>query len=97
MKRFRQSHRKQLAVKRFISRCLTWLLVLLLTFTVTVSWGQAQDKQPISPQSWHLKGIFAALDDSDPEIWALALDKLSEFKIDLQFADTSFQEFLVEV
>ncbi len=82
MKRFYQRERKQLAVSRFFSKSLTWLLVFLLTFVFTVSWGHAQDNQPIPPQNWQLKGIMAALDDSDPKIWVLALDKLSRYKID---------------
>ncbi|MEM8719415.1 MAG: HEAT repeat domain-containing protein [Cyanobacteria bacterium P01_G01_bin.39] len=74
--------RRELAFRGFASKCLTWLLVFLLTFVFTVSWGYAQVDPSVAPQPWQLRGILAALDDSDPQIWALALDKLSEYKID---------------
>ncbi|MEM7590431.1 MAG: HEAT repeat domain-containing protein [Cyanobacteria bacterium P01_A01_bin.83] len=71
---------------------MSWLLVFLLAFVFTVSWGHAQDDQLVPPQSWQLKGILAALDDSDPKIWVLALEELSEYKVDeLEIPEDKYQ------
>ena len=82
-----------LAFRGILAKSLSWLLVFLLTFCFTVNWGHTQlpplpllghtqQSPPKPPQEWQLKGIMAALDDPDPQIWKLALNKLSEYKID---------------
>ncbi|NEP25534.1 HEAT repeat domain-containing protein [Moorena sp. SIO3I6] len=74
-------------VKTIVTQCLCCLLALLVAVFLIVNGSHANpcvyshESHP-EPKSWQLKGIVAALDDPDPEVWVKALDKLSRYKLD---------------
>ncbi|NEQ82580.1 MAG: HEAT repeat domain-containing protein, partial [Moorea sp. SIO2I5] len=67
-------------VKTGVTQCLCYLLALLVAVLLIVNGSHAEEKKP-ELESWQLKGIVAALDDPDPEVWAEALEKLSEYEL----------------
>ncbi len=67
-------------VKTGVTQCLCYLLALLVAVLLIVNGSHAEEKKP-ELESWQLKGIVAALDDPDPEVWAEALNKLSEYEL----------------
>ena len=55
------------------------LLLLLVLLVVNLGHVRASEKSP--PKDWQLQGMLAALDDSDPDVWLVALDKLSDYDL----------------
>ncbi len=96
MQQYRKEKRGFLGFRGILAKSLSWLLVFLLTFYFTVNFGHTQQSPPKPPQEWQLKGIMAALDDPDPQIWRLALNELSGFKIDELEIPQSKYEKIVE-
>ena len=88
-----QQYRKEKS--GILAKCLSWFLIFLLTFCFTVNFGHTQQSPSKPPQEWQLKGIMAALDDPDSHIWELALNKLSEFKIDeLKISQSKYKQIV---
>ena len=67
--------------KTGVTRCLCYFLALLVAVLLIVNGSHAEEKKP-ELESWQLKGIVAALDDPDPEVWVKAFNKFSEYKLD---------------
>ncbi|NEP29814.1 MAG: HEAT repeat domain-containing protein [Moorea sp. SIO3I6] len=73
--------------KTGVTQCLCYLLALLVAVLLIVNGSHAHpsidphESHP-EPKSWQLKGIVAALDDTDPLVWLKAFDKLSSYKLD---------------
>lgn len=69
--------------KTWFQRWLSLALGCLLTFLLTINLGIAQEtEKPQPPESWQMRGIMAALDDPDPEIWIKALEQLNTFDLE---------------
>ncbi|NEO48350.1 MAG: PBS lyase, partial [Moorea sp. SIO4A3] len=78
--------------KTGVTQCLCYLLALLVAVLLIVNGSHAinviiynhgiytKETKP-ETELWKIKGIVGALDDPDPEVWAEALDKLSEYKL----------------
>ena len=78
-----------------LAKSLFWFLIFTLTLSFTINLGLAHQLPSKPPQEWQLKGIMAALDDPDPQIWTLALDKLTEYKIDeLKIYESSYEKIV---
>ena len=56
------------------------LLLLLVLLVVNLGHVRASEKSP--PEDWQLQGMLAALDDSDPDVWIEALEKMSEYDLE---------------
>ncbi|WP_293083523.1 HEAT repeat domain-containing protein, partial [Moorena sp. SIO3H5] len=73
-------------VKTGVTQCLCYLLALLVAVLLIVNGSHAHNTYPHEshpePELWQLKGIVAALDDPDPEVWVKAFEKLSNYKLD---------------
>lgn len=64
-----------------LKRIIAWILAFWLTLILTLSWSHAQESEPQPLKDWQLKGIMAALDDPDKDVWAKALQKLGTFDL----------------
>jgi hypothetical protein len=64
-----------------LKRAIAWILAFLLTLMLTLSWSHAQESETQPPKDWQLKGIMAALDDPDKDVWAKALNNLATFDL----------------
>ncbi|AOY81599.2 HEAT repeat domain-containing protein [Moorena producens JHB] len=64
-----------------VTQCLCYFLALLVAVLLIVNGSHAKEKKP-ELESWQLKGIVAALDDTDPLVWAEALNKLSRYELE---------------
>ncbi|NEN88796.1 MAG: HEAT repeat domain-containing protein [Okeania sp. SIO3H1] len=56
------------------------LLLLLVLLVVNLGHVRASEKSP--PEDWQLQGMLAALDDSDPDVWVAALEKMSDYDLE---------------
>ena len=61
-------------------RKLRFLLLLLLVLLV-VNLGHVRASEESPPADWQLQGMLAALDDPDPDVWAAALEEMSEYDL----------------
>ena len=61
-------------------RKLRFLLLLVLVLLV-VNFGHVRASEESPPADWQLQGILAALDDPDPDVWAAALEEMSEYDL----------------
>ena len=67
-------------IKRKISLFLVFIFTICLILLPNLTWVNAQKAPKPKPQDWHISGIIAALDDSDPKVQEYALSQLARYE-----------------
>lgn len=67
-------------IKRKISLFLVFTFTICLILLPNLTWVNAQKVSKPKPQDWHINGIIAALDDSDPKVQGNALNQLGRYE-----------------
>ena len=68
------------SIKRKISLFLVFIFTICLILLPNLNLVNAQNVPKPKPQNWHISGIMAALDDSDPKVQGYALSQLARYE-----------------